>query len=181
MSSVTFPEESSTGKTLSGNEYRETRGVGSLGSEHLLSSASFEYTLPSSQRPFSAGRREEAIAEAKRRLYSLLSLREPNWDSYGALPISETAVDRAARVIQALLEDNLPAPYIFPLTDGGVRLEWMDEAHEFSLDIYGSGDPLVYLCIEAEGEEWEGDLADATFDLPRVLNRLAASRPAPSE
>jgi hypothetical protein len=48
----------------------------------------------------------------------------PNWDAYGAYPVSRTHSTRAARFLRLVMSDNSPLPDVVPLSDGGVQLEW---------------------------------------------------------
>jgi hypothetical protein len=49
-----------------------------------------------------------------------LSELEENWDSYGALPISKDVIQFVGRIMD-LLEAE---PFICPLNDGGIQIEW---------------------------------------------------------
>lgn len=46
------------------------------------------------------------------------------WDSYGAPPISPVAIAAAAQGLRECAD--LPRPYVYPTTAGGVQLEWPD-------------------------------------------------------
>ena len=85
---------------------------------------------------------------------SLKTLRQlgnslPNWDSYGALPLTERALGTAGRLLgdiasemaSVAARDGMPY-HIAPLADGGILLEW---------DTRGSGDELA-VDISADGE-----------------------------
>ncbi len=48
---------------------------------------------------------------------------EPNWDCYGAVPISPVALDCAKRLVRAIPQD-LPEPSISPEPDGAIGLDW---------------------------------------------------------
>ena len=49
---------------------------------------------------------------------------EPNWDSYGAPPISKAAISEALRYLLTAPEERLGPAYAMPRNDGGVVLEW---------------------------------------------------------
>lgn len=80
-----------------------------------------------------------------RRLGKLL----PNWDSYGALPLTERALGTAGRLLGDIASemagvaarDGMPY-HIAPLVYGGILLEW---------ETHGNGDELA-VDIGADGE-----------------------------
>jgi len=83
----------------------------------------------------------------------------PDWDVYGAEPISAETL-RFARKLIAALPNTLGAPDAAPAGDGTVALEWvMDAPHKLD---------KLFLDI-GPGEEWRASwmLRDRTFD--RVL------------
>jgi hypothetical protein len=96
------------------------------------------------------------------RLAELQAL-EADWDTYGALPLTPTALGRADTIMRAVLDlygdtfgDRI-APYtVMPIVDGGVALEWRGSKADFNLDIGPTGD-LSYLLIErgADGRTFE--------------------------
>lgn len=58
-----------------------------------------------------------------------------DWDSYGALPIDQRAIDRARRVIAVMAH----APQIVPTTHSGVQLEWHRDGIEVEIVIADGG------------------------------------------
>jgi hypothetical protein len=73
-----------------------------------------------------------------------LSMLQANWDSYGASPISEKAVDRARRFSSQLVQEFPQAgdisPYtVAPLPNGGVQLEWRGPQRALEIEIDAAG------------------------------------------
>ena len=56
-------------------------------------------------------------------LFALRNLR-PGWDSYGAQPVPQKIIERAAQLIPSLLSAWTPEPAIVPQVTGGLQIEW---------------------------------------------------------
>ena len=56
-------------------------------------------------------------------LQSLVGL-DNNWDGYGAVAPSRSALEQAWAVASTLVENDFAAPQVFPSRTGGVQLEW---------------------------------------------------------
>lgn len=171
-------ERSDRSRTLSGRDYQEPVHAARPGREHYLSSAAFTSTTQGRTPAALAYDREDVLLLAKRRVHQLLTLYRPGWDSYSAMPVDEEAVDRASRFVQKLTEHELPVGLLFPLADGGIRMEWRGERYEVLIDVYSTGYPTAYFADEDDGTEWEGELPDAPVDLISVLRELASERAA---
>lgn len=83
-----------------------------------------------------------------------LSRLAPDWDSYGALPPSVTALDTAESIMRQVVEQlgdsfgERAAPYtVMPIADGGLQLEWRGPTTELEFDIGPEG-AFSYLLIE---------------------------------
>ena len=112
----------------------------------------------------------------------LLSNLEANWDGYGANVITETAVDRCAKLLNNLLsesEQHCEGLFIAPLADGGIELEWeWDSGNELMLVIPPTAQPLEYLATTVdqsigEEREHEGTIGRES-SLGKLLRRLSA-------
>ena len=76
---------------------------------------------------------------------------KPNWDGYGARPISEAVAERA-RLFLDNLPSSLPAPDIVPESDGELAIEWHFGARRvFSVSI-GKEGPLHFAGLFGEEE-----------------------------
>jgi hypothetical protein len=66
-----------------------------------------------------------------------------NWDSYGSQSPTSKALDRAIGLVTyvaaAGLEDLIPTPSVYPVSGGGIRLEWQDNAKELALEVLPNG------------------------------------------
>jgi hypothetical protein len=114
------------------------------------------------------------------RLAQLAKL-DQDWDSYGGVPPSAQAIDKARQVMLAVAKrfadevGERARPYgVAPLADGCVQLTWRGPVDELEVEI-GPRDSIGYLMIKGRGntetfEEGEGISTSETLDLVgRVL------------
>lgn len=94
------------------------------------------------------------------------SAMEPNWDSYGSEPINKDCISKAFDILNRLInlrenEDiSISAPFVAPLSDGGIQFEWEDKLRYLEISI-SSDLSLDWLVIDEtiEGESTgEGSL-----------------------
>lgn len=98
-----------------------------------------------------------AILELERRLTD-------DWDGYGSPPIRRSATNLAITLIRQIARlgvDNLPAPFIAPVSAGGLVLEWSVGQRELSLSVYNDERDVSYLKSEA-GEPFDEGVLSVT-------------------
>jgi hypothetical protein len=93
---------------------------------------------------------------AMRKIVELAALPE-DWDGYGSRPIQPAAIRVAAELLGMLSEFDLPSPQIFPVSGGGIQLEWQNAKCELELEILPDGS-LEFLIADQAGEMREGRL-----------------------
>ncbi len=112
------------------------------------------------------------LKEIYDRISALEALKE-NWDSYGGLPVAETAI-KAVRVLLSNLDiEDLPTPHVAPLPDGGVGLHWRVGARDLEIEVEPNGE-VHFLQTDIGGESIPGDvrsLLEAQNALDWVLGR----------
>lgn len=115
----------------------------------------------------------EAEARVRRRLDALSELTS-DWDGEQARPIDPLALRTASMLARHLMHQRLPEPEIFPVSDGGVQLEWRAGPIELEMDIEPGG-VVVFVCDDEQaGQRLDGELpADAAL-LALALARLSA-------
>lgn len=175
-----------TTRTISDAEYQHTRSSRTHSPELFLSTSTVRLqgapALASMEEPvaFVFGY-EDLTLSLKRRLHDLLMLGAPNWDGYGAAPVDEDAARKALFLVLELADHmggyEMPLPELYPLTDGGVRIEWRTEDKEASIDVLPANEPSLYFCDDVAGQEWEGPLGASVFELLSVLTAMADDSP----
>ena len=93
------------------------------------------------------------------RLEELKALRDGWLDGRGIAPVP-AGLDWLAREIQTRYPGELPVPYVYPVTEGSVRLEWSITPHEVSLEI----------DLSQKSGEWHALNLDTDVDESRTLN-----------
>jgi hypothetical protein len=108
------------------------------------------------------------------RLTQLTQL-EPDWDSYGALPVSPVAFVKACQLLidvkyslSPLVGDRLLPYDAAPIADGSLQLEWRGPHGKLEVEIKPDLD-FSYLLIEGEGSERKFEEKDRV-SLSEVLN-----------
>jgi hypothetical protein len=115
----------------------------------------------------------------------------PNWDSYGAERITDTAIMTAKRLLLALqdrLENELdferpwldlsrtsPSPltpyWVVPLPSGGVQMEWQGPESEIEVEIDGVGN-LGYLRIVRMEPNVQSFQEEEQATLPNIIHHI---------
>ena len=126
----------------------------------------------------SVSQRGPAVLRPTLKRLAELEALEADWDTYGALPLTSTALARADTMIRKVVDlhgaalGERAAPYtVMPIADGGVSIEWRGAGADLELDIGPSGE-LSYLLIMQgdDGRQFEegSDLPDQqALDLVR--------------
>ncbi len=101
---------------------------------------------------------------------------DPNWDSYGAAPLSLRAARRCIEELLEILPANTPQPTLVPTRDGGLQLEWHRGGIELEIEVPPVG-PVTYLFLDETGEEqeWEGAPPIHAAAIERAINRLMSA------
>ncbi len=80
-----------------------------------------------------------------------LRLLRPGWDGRNAQPVTEAAIYGTAWLLDRILDAESEPPQIFPLTNGGVQIEWYAAGEEIDIDVDSSGTAHV-LATTAAGQ-----------------------------
>ncbi len=93
------------------------------------------------------------------KLNQLLQL-ERCWDALGAAQVAETAAGSAILWLDLLAEEDTFSPQTFPLSNGGVQVEWLAGGESLEIEIGPQGDVGI-LGLDAAGNVLvEGDYPD---------------------
>jgi len=151
------------------NRSADTRAMSSNDITTILTS------FRSAPQSFAYGPAEQWISRQLGPLFDL----PPNWDTYGARPITEVAASDARHLLLQLLNQDVTPPTVVPLPDGGVSLEWRRHSQEFAIELPGAmgvRGASAYFRDAADDAEWEDSLAAAMPRVLEILNGLVVER-----
>jgi hypothetical protein len=111
-------------------------------------------------------------------LVRLRALRQ-GWDGRNAKPITPEAIYGTILVLNALLDGNSEPPQFFPLSEGGIQVEWCGH-DEVEIAIDGSGEAHVLATAENGDVIAEGILdpigpSDLVATTAAIVKNLSAS------
>jgi hypothetical protein len=98
-----------------------------------------------------------------------LSQLPDDWDSYGSGPLEPAAVEAAANALGTASRSGLPAPFVGPVSGGGLQFEWTLRDHEVELEVLPDG-TLRYLIVPRSDAEEEGRIPES--DLRGLFDRV---------
>lgn len=118
--------------------------------------------------------RAEWLRPVLRNLVELLRL-PGHWDAQGAAPIRRDVADDVVSFLSRFLDTHSAAPWVVPLADGGLQLEW----HRGGLDIevaFSADDAPEMHVVDLDSEtQWELDpLSEAIETVRPLVERLRA-------
>lgn len=80
----------------------------------------------------------------------LSNLNEGWIDGENGSIISETALNRAHEVVQAVADAGLLVSSVFPTEEGGVKFFWSQSVNKLSFDVDRNGDLYAH-CVDLKG------------------------------
>lgn len=95
-----------------------------------------------------------------RRILELERL-QADWDGYGSPPVGRETASRTIGLIRQIAElgvENLTAPFVGPVADGGITLEWKAGSRQMSIVVLPEGS-IEYLKWESSEQFEEGELS----------------------
>jgi len=113
------------------------------------------------------------LSAANERLIELTE-REPDWDSYGALPARPDVAQHASAFLTLLAQaEALRPPDIGGLNDGAVQLEWHRSGRTVHITFNIDSEVSVFFRDAASHETWEAPLSDDPARLAVLLEQVA--------
>ena len=76
--------------------------------------------------------------EASKRFAEFLKLKK-GWNSYGGLPTTPQAVDRAMSVLGQILNYDSPLPGLLPTASGGIGIQLAGSVASLEIDVSAEG------------------------------------------
>jgi hypothetical protein len=99
----------------------------------------------------------------------------PNWDTYGAPPVSPFTVQAAMTILGRLATASLPPPRVVPTAQGGLQFEWRIQERALEVQFNAPTQVSLFFSDESTGEETEVDLRSDLKPFSDVLKKLAPS------
>ncbi len=109
------------------------------------------------------------LRRAQQKLKELSELTD-NWDSYGSRPIQQKASETAAELLTETAKIGLPEPQIFPVSGGGLQLEWDNTKCELEIGILPNGE-MEFLITDSKGEMFDNRISPSwSGEIYRLAN-----------
>lgn len=109
-----------------------------------------------------------SLRKAQRKVAELSRLPE-NWDTYGSTSIQSPAIEMALKILFLVDRQGVAVPQIFPVSGGGIQLEWQSERRELEIEILPNG-MLEYLIVDEQMNMQEGALpAHEEFNIYNLI------------
>ena len=109
------------------------------------------------------------LPQLRERVAELAALR-PNWNGYNERQIHSSALSRALGVVNDLDLDR--EPWLVPLADGRVQLEWHSGDDEVVVEIPPDGSATVFTLIDQVEDEFDLDNTRGLHQLVRAVSGL---------
>jgi hypothetical protein len=96
------------------------------------------------------------LSLAAERLGVLLAL-DKGWDSYGAAPVDEATAGRVLSLLDAIMSGmsgEVAPPFIAPLSDGGLQVEWATKQRDVGFIVKPDDEPVGYISSDDIDDEW---------------------------
>ena len=102
--------------------------------------------------------------------------REPNWDGYGALPVSQDALRNSLLFLQSL-PLGVPPPSIGAEPDGAITLEWHCSARRTLSVSVNAGDELHFAALVGPNRVYgtEAFFGEAPEPIVGLISRVCAA------
>lgn len=107
------------------------------------------------------------LIKAKYDLDRIMALPE-NWDSYGSPSILEVLYKNAENFLRSLEVENIEAPFVAPVSGGGIQFEWQNKARELEIEFVQSN-VFGYLKIIRDEPIDEGQFSVQDYNSARLL------------
>ena len=103
----------------------------------------------------------------------------PNgWDGYDSPPPLKKLLQNAKQFLLNLEFENIPVPFICPISGGGIQLEWHYPSRELEVEFI-EPEVIGYLKVFEDGTMEEGEIATCDLDRARqIIGWLEANHEA---
>lgn len=97
-----------------------------------------------------------------------ISVLPEDWDGYGSPSISKQLCQHALMFLSCLESENIPTPFIGPISGGGIQLEWHINNRELEIEFIESN-AIGFLKVHEDGSLEEGGFQINDFDKARHI------------
>jgi len=95
-----------------------------------------------------------------------------NWDGYGAVQVQEQIVQQALMVLVEVMDNDVPAPSVVPLSDGGIQLEWHRRGRNLEIEFSAGEVPGFYYYEDGSELESEGQVSKSYDQIQAYIANL---------
>lgn len=96
-----------------------------------------------------------------------------NWDGYMSPPISQDIAKSAEDFLNSLEYEDLPLPFVAPISGGTVQFEWKVQNRELEVEVV-NGQTLGFLKVENGEPISEGEITDFS-EIQTLIHWLKAA------
>ena len=101
------------------------------------------------------------------------------WDGSSAAEVTIEAVSETLTVLASLVNEATVAPQFFPLTDGGIQVEWHVGGNDIEIEVNGAGSAHVFASRSTGETVADVEIRTNSDDMPirmvaTFLNELSA-------
>ncbi len=97
----------------------------------------------------------------------------PNWNGGNEMPVHGSVVQRTFDLLDVLFDcSDVRQPWIVPLPDGGVQLDWSGDSGEVEVEVHATGVATAFAAIGDNEEEWSITATDGMQRLAELLGEL---------
>lgn len=108
---------------------------------------------------------------AAEQLYKIMALKD-GWDGYQAGQIRRDVVEYVQDLLSKIMRNHTPAPYVTPMSNEGVMLEWHQHGIDLEIEIEKPGTLWVSFEDSVDGVEYEHQISSDFSDLARFIELL---------
>lgn len=94
------------------------------------------------------------------------------WDSYDSNQIDSQVIVNAREILEEIMDDDVPAPQIVPMYNGGIQIEWHTGSIDFEIHLTPSSKGSFFWEDLDHREEREGEIPTDLAELRDCLIKL---------
>lgn len=121
---------------------------------------------------FGAAREPEWLPQIRARVINLLELPE-GWDGHGGKSVNRETMEFALQFLAQELDTSTPAPWLVPLSYGGIQAEWHEKELDLEIEFIAPNKIHAFCEDHRNGQVLIDDELETDFTaLERPINEL---------